>query len=235
MPAWQVVGASVAGASHRRRGVECQDAHAVVRTDTGLVIAVADGAGSAPRAAEGAQLAVTAAAYWSRRGISDPVAILSRARTCLRTWAGSVASLRELATTLSVVVLTPRTVKVAQIGDGAVVLMRDNGFELLRAVEAGEYLNETVFLTSTGWRAHMRRDSRPIDGVTGVAVFSDGLQLVALDLAASQAHPGFFNPLFDFAAAPDATDDELAAFLASERVRARTDDDSTLVLAAAAS
>jgi hypothetical protein len=198
-----------------------------------LTIAVADGAGSAPRAAEGAQLAVAAAIYWARRGVRDPSAILRRTRSCMATWAGSREALRELATTLSVVVASPRFVRVAQIGDGAVVLMGGGGLELLRADDGAEYLNETVFLTSSGWRERVRHDVRPASDVDAIAAFTDGLQLVAIDLAAAAPHPGFFAPMFAFAADAGASDDDLAAFLGSPRVNARTDDDTTLVLAAA--
>jgi hypothetical protein len=238
---WTCVGASVAGASHERRGVECQDAHAVVPTASGFMIAVADGAGSAPRAAEGAQLAVAAAAHWVTRGVTDPAALLSRARSCLRTWAADRTALREMATTLSVIVLNRRSLRVAQIGDGAVVVTGADGLTLFRADDRAEYLNETVFVTSDGWRAHVRTDAVPAAGVTGVAAFTDGLQLLALDMRAAAPHVGFFDPVFRFAAtvaacgggppAPSPTA-ELAAFLASPRVRARTDDDTTLVVAA---
>jgi hypothetical protein len=40
----------------------------------------------------------------------------------------------------------------------------------------------------------------------------------------------FFAQMFSFARRPDATEMELQAFLTSERVCARTDDDKTLVL-----
>jgi hypothetical protein len=53
------VGASVAGASHVRQGAACQDAHLwLVRADGLLVVAVADGAGSAVHGGVGACLAV---------------------------------------------------------------------------------------------------------------------------------------------------------------------------------
>src|SRR5438876_7437042 len=51
---WRRLGASVIGSGHISRGVECQDAHGVAELPDGtLVIAVADGAGSARRSAEG--------------------------------------------------------------------------------------------------------------------------------------------------------------------------------------
>ncbi|MFN2115602.1 MAG: PP2C family serine/threonine-protein phosphatase [Anaerolineae bacterium] len=56
---WRVVAASVTGTSHAARGVDCQDAHAyVVRPDGTLILAVADGAGSADQSADGARIAV---------------------------------------------------------------------------------------------------------------------------------------------------------------------------------
>ncbi len=61
---WEVVGRSVCGASHRRRGAGNQDAIAWSRgEDSALAVAVADGHGSAAsfRSATGAQFAVQAA------------------------------------------------------------------------------------------------------------------------------------------------------------------------------
>jgi hypothetical protein len=65
---WRTIGVSVAGTSHQRAGVPCQDSCAwQILSDDRLVIAVADGAGSARHAEEGAQLATeTAVSHLSR-------------------------------------------------------------------------------------------------------------------------------------------------------------------------
>src|SRR4051794_30178504 len=57
---WRVQGVSVQGHSHLREGVECQDAYRQTTVGSGpaRVLAVADGAGSRERSAEGAALAV---------------------------------------------------------------------------------------------------------------------------------------------------------------------------------
>jgi hypothetical protein len=55
--------------------------------------------------------------------------------------------------------------------------------------------------------------------------------MLALDMARREPHPPFFQPLFAFAQRADASQSELLAFLDSERVCARTEDDKTLVLA----
>jgi hypothetical protein len=67
-----------------------------------------------------------------------------------------------------------------------------------------------------------------------VALFSDGLLRLALNLAAAAPHAPFFNSLFAFLTSQpslDATAQALGEFLQSDRVNARTDDDKTLVVA----
>ena len=56
---WHVVGASVRGTAHEKDDTPCQDAHDYrLLPNNTLLVAVADGAGSADRSAEGAALAV---------------------------------------------------------------------------------------------------------------------------------------------------------------------------------
>jgi serine/threonine protein phosphatase PrpC len=56
---WQALGASVKGGAHEKQGLSCQDAYYwwFHRRGRGLLIAVADGAGSAPKADKGARRA----------------------------------------------------------------------------------------------------------------------------------------------------------------------------------
>ena len=63
---------------------------------------------------------------------------------------------------------------------------------------------------------------------------SDRLIRLALKMPCQEPHTPFFQPLFQFARAAFAEAEavrQLEAFLQSERVNARTDDDKTLVLA----
>ncbi|HUQ40003.1 MAG TPA: PP2C family serine/threonine-protein phosphatase [Acidimicrobiales bacterium] len=244
----RVVGASVTGSGHRQRGRGCDDAHHVVAigddSGDGVVLAVADGAGSARLAAVGAETAVVWAAElaaWliaeaegAGRAVTWPhlltdVLHATRGRLQRRAVAHG-ARLADLSTTLSVAVLLPDVLAVAQVGDGAVVVRRADGVALLDPPGRSEYLNETCFVTSDGWRDDLRVSVEDAAAVTGIALMTDGLQLLALDLAAGRPHEPFFTPLWDFAAG-DGQAGELESFLASDRVAARTDDDTTLVLA----
>ena len=243
---WSVLAASATGTSHRAKNTACQDAHHLALGDDETVVAAAaDGAGSARLGGDGAAIASDWAAELlafhlaesKPRHVSDweqlLIGVLTRTRARLRHAAGvRNAPLHDLATTLILVAVTPDVVGVAQVGDGTAVLRRtEGGLEVVAEVERAEYLNETVFLTSRGWRDDARTAVIDAADIDAVALLTDGLQLVALDLATGAPHAPFFEPLFAFARDGANDPDELETFLGSERISARTDDDKTLVIA----
>lgn len=68
-----------------------------------------------------------------------------------------------------------------------------------------------------------------------LAIFSDGLQRLALKMPEGEPYEPFFSPLFHFTTQirdETVTEKELIWFLESDRVGERTDDDLTLLLAA---
>jgi hypothetical protein len=241
--AWRVLAASVRGTSHARTNLPCQDAHAWRRLPGGaLAIAVADGAGTAQHAEAGARAAAQAAVdslVSSAPAVEDGdwTAALDHAIASALVAVEDEAKkreveVRELNTTLIACVLMADSVTAAQVGDGAVIASDGEEMRALTAPVSGEFANETVFITSPGalegaQRAAWKGSARHL------AVFTDGLQGLALKHPARTPHEPFFAPLFAFAAeAADPRDGEaqLAEFLAGPRVTARSDDDLTLVL-----
>ena len=244
---WQVVAASVMGTSHEKRSQPCQDAHQWRLLPNGiLAAAVADGAGSATLAEVGAKIAVESAVETICRQQemlpqSDDewhvflTATLQVARAAVEAEAAvrEVAS-RDLACTLIAVVATPELIAVAQIGDGAAVGGDSAGNAIALTVPpCGEYINETVFLISPNavetaqFQVHREK-------MAHLAVFSDGLQMLALKIPEGTPHGPFFAPLFQFASSITNEEDakqQLESFLRSPRVSERTDDDLTLLLA----
>jgi hypothetical protein len=244
---WRVAGASVVGTAHERAGIACQDAHRwAALPDGSLIIAVADGAGSAARSEEGARCAVEAAvaalSHLLEEGppIDDQAwheaitATLEAALAAIDTHAeGMNTPIRDFATTLTVVAATAEHLAVGQVGDGVAVAEGADGLFLAVAPQRGEYANEVALLTSP----------RAVEGAAivtfpaaarALAVTTDGLLRLAVRLPSHAPHVPFFRPLFAFLAeTADLTTagEELARFLASERVSDRTDDDKTLVLA----
>jgi serine/threonine protein phosphatase PrpC len=245
---WRATGISVTGSAHLRLEVPCQDANAyeVLLSDV-LIAVVADGAGSAAHSEIGSQAAVQAVAEAARNmepGTFESAELCRRevghwickARKAVQEEADKRAVCsQELATTLIVLVGTRRFVVAAQIGDGATVIETlERGIETLTRPMRGEYANETVFITSE--EAENALQVKVVEGTaTNIAAFSDGLQSLALEFPDAIAHKAFFTPLFDFIADSERSIDdqktELRAFLESPRMRERTEDDLTLILA----
>lgn len=243
---WRVVSASVTGTSHEKRSQPCQDAHRWHLLPNGaLIAAVADGAGSAALAEVGATIAVDAAvaAVSQRHTLPQDEGewqyLLWDALTAARTAVEAEANLREsnprdLASTLILVVATPEQVAVAQVGDGAAVVgYGDGNIAALTVPPCGEYINETIFLVSPDaietaqWQVWQGKPAH-------IAIFSDGLQMLALKMPEASPHVPFFSPLFRFVAQiQDEAEakQQLDSFLRSPRVTERTDDDLTLLLA----
>lgn len=244
---WRVIGASVIGTSHLRMGRGCDDAHAYRLCDNNiLLLAVADGAGSASHSAKGAATAaqvVLDSAEQSLTHQGEPVqqeqwqdilsTVISAAHDALEKLAEEEQlSSRDFATTLLVTIVTQQWIAAAQIGDGAIVKQSADGAVVsLTSADRRMHINETSFVTDPEYLAQARYTVLPREELRGLALLTDGLQLLALSYPENTAHRPFFQPLFRFAGSSDATVDELRSFLESERVCARTDDDKTLLLA----
>ncbi|MGB3642637.1 MAG: PP2C family serine/threonine-protein phosphatase [Rivularia sp. (in: cyanobacteria)] len=247
---WRVVGASVCGTSHVRNSQLCQDAHHwKMLPDNILVAAAADGAGSASLGKVGAMVAVEAAIEnISLKQINRDTldkdnsakSLLSEAILAAKTAVEeeAIASNRppkDLSTTLIIVVATPIVAVVAQIGDGVAVAKDSAGnLTALTVPDSGEYINETSFLTSP-----TALDSVQVNvwrqGITNIALLTDGLQMLAINMSVGLPHKPFFLPLFDFVANAEelkGAKEQLVKFLRSDKITQRTDDDLTLIIAA---
>jgi serine/threonine protein phosphatase PrpC len=248
---WHVAAASVRGTSHEQNRRPCQDAHYWrVLPDDGLVVAVADGAGSAPLGQIGAAIAASTAATtlcarlsespWPREYAGWEACFImateaAQAAVDAEATARQVAR-RQLATTLILAAATADQVAVIQIGDGAVVVGDSEGNVIsLTTPLSGEYANETTFLIAP--EALNTAQVRVWPGkLTSLAAFTVGLQRLALTMPSGAPYAPFFTPLFRFVAAEanaQKAHAQITAFLRSERVTDRTDDDLTLVVATA--
>ena len=237
---WSAVAASLRGRSHEDTGVACQDtAEYLVCPDTGaLIAAVADGAGSAIHSEQGARAATeifTADAQALLAGRNDLRYALSTAYKRSQQSVVDLAQretagdLSDYATTLLAVIWTKDELAAAQIGDGVVAV---DG-RIATEPGSGEYANQTTFVTTIDARPNESFTDEP---VSQAAIMTDGLQNLALDYGGESltTHAPFFDPLFEWLA--DQEDEtraqpQLSSFLSSNRVRERTHDDVTLLLA----
>lgn len=245
---WRFAVGQSTGSSHEKLNVPCQDRMVCVvpeGTDS-LVAVVADGAGTAGLAHHGAEIAVWTVSAMAQLGVRAgrkdygevlrEAAVLARQRL-VEAAAERGASVRDLACTLLAVIVAPIGGAALQIGDGAIVI----GTEALdwRCVswpQKGEYANTTFFLSDETALAKAAITALP-DEVLDLAMFSDGLEPLALNLSGRKAH----NPFFKTAFAPlhasngageiSTLSESLTKLLTSPPARARTDDDASLILA----
>ena len=245
---WKFAAASVIGTSHLKNpdGL-CQDSN-LCRYDSDLellICIVSDGAGSASRSQEGSQLACAF--------VADAVAGSVGARSQTREFAlETLAKLqevlldeaqrhelrvREYACTLLVAIVGRENATFWQIGDGAICFRTASGEGLNYAFwpAKGEYANVTEFVTDANAAEELNFDTGEL-ALHDVALFSDGLERLALDFTSGEVHEAFFAGLFPYLYRRSEghladLEVQMQSFLGSERVNARTDDDKTLLLA----
>lgn len=248
---WRIIRACVTGTSHTRSGTPCQDScfADVVACATGdlLLAFVSDGAGSASHAAEGSELAVSAlrceVEKWASSGQPDSgfnrdviLAWISATQDEIgRAAKAQGLTPRDYACTVLGAVIDAKRAAFFQVGDGAIVVSDGPAYAPITWPEEGEYANATYFVTDHDAVAHAQIiiSDREHDEV---ALFSDGLQRLALVYETRAAHSPFFAPLFQALRRThqqgcDALDGQLRRWLAGDRVNERTDDDKTLVIA----
>jgi Protein phosphatase 2C len=240
---------SVPGTSHAKAKTPCQDAHAGTATrphgESFLVLACADGAGSAARSEEGAAAATSAfvraacvyletGAAVTRESILECFRI-ARAAIEARAVKLEIPS-RELACTLLGAVVGEEHAWFAQIGDGLIVVGEEGGKEQKYLPvfwpRVGDYLNDSDFLTGDRFEAQVQFAER--SAPAELSLSTDGLQLLMANLSARTIHQGFFTPIFAQLRQAEEADELLAPlrdFLSSDKVNQRTDDDKTLLLA----
>jgi hypothetical protein len=249
---WSWMGACATGSSHAKAGTACQDFAACTETvipgGTALVAVVSDGAGSAQFSALGSRIVVKgicrrlvqrlrSAAPGNVISEEDVRLGLDEVRDRIFAAAASKGSTpREFAATLVAAVILPNEVAVCHVGDGACAFRRsgEQDWYIPSWPAHGEYASSTYFVTDDPEPA--LRFSRIEGDITDVAIFSDGLERLALDFLNKCAFTRFFDPM----SAPligqppgrsRTLSDQLRQFLDAPKVCERTDDDKSLIVA----
>lgn len=245
---WRWAAASRIGTSHLRLGTRKQDAYGVRLSARALCAVVSDGAGSASHGGEGASLVcrhfLLAFKGWLAEYSQLPdEETVRRWMDGLRDRLSATASHRGLtgrqfAATLVMLVIWDDQVMTLQVGDSALMGRKSDGsWKALCWPENGEFASTTYFVTDDPKaRLHVTRRSLEHDAF---ALFSDGLEAIALDHSTQQPFARFFDPMFR--AVDEASgmgrlaslSAALGQYLDSPRLCERTDDDKTLILISA--
>ena len=253
MKHWTWACASHVGTSHIRTGLPLQDAYSCFTCLGGdrpvFVGIVSDGAGSAEFGGEGASLVCRSIGKSTRHHFSQsselPTASsiehwVDGARDLIYKAAGLRGkSARDFACTLVCVISDGEASVIVHIGDGCVVAREQSSAAWFAPTwpDHGEYASTTTFVTDQP-EAKVRIST--VDrNVDVLALFSDGIERMVLDMAAKIPSETFFNVIAQpilrsrVLAGKDAPLSlQLEDYLGGEQVNARTDDDKTLVIAA---
>jgi len=248
---WKAIGQSVIGTSHIQASKGCEDAicYETIHAENGdevMIGFVSDGAGSATYAAMAAQLTVhkctTQVAKWVADGlvIDEPrlYELVELVYDHLKKLAYEHHALvNEFSCTLLGFILLPDKACFMQIGDGAIVRNDGTGnFVPVWWPHNGEYQNSTAFVIDDVRLGNLKTMILH-ETVSEVAVFTDGLQMLALNNVTESVHQPFFTELFKWLRKATTgehisiLDDKLAAYLSGSAINNRTDDDKTLLLA----
>ena len=226
-------------------GTRKQDAFCVRRINPYTFCAVvSDGAGSASYGGQGASILcrslMTNFRTWFERHdyLPDGEAIMcwiDRVRDRLSEAASQRGvTRRQFAATLVMLVVFKDRVLALQIGDSALVARKEGVWDAVCWPENGEFASTTYFVTDD---PEVRLHSFHLDfDYDAFALFSDGLDSVALEQATQQPFARFFDPMIR---PIDQVEGEgrlvelsgaLARYLDGPALCERTDDDKTLVL-----
>jgi len=145
--------------------------------------------------------------------------------------------IREFACTLLVAIVSGNRSTFWQIGDGAICFRfpSEEQYRFAFWPVKGEYANATYFVTDEESLNELEFDTIE-DSPADLALFSDGLERLALDFKTGEVHTKFFAGFFPYLYREAAgrlieIEQKLEEFLGSDRINSKTDDDKTLILA----
>jgi len=242
---WRWAAASKTGTSHLKAGTRKQDAYGIsLQSESCLCVVVSDGAGSASHGGQGASLVCRSLVqrfrtwFASHECLPDDEQVMAwidelRDRLALVAKKRGL-SRRQLASTLVLLAVQDEAVLALQIGDSAMVGRRKGQWEAICWPENGEFASTTYFVTDDP-EVRLRTARLHLD-YDAFALFSDGIENVALDHLGIQPHARFFDPMIkpvDQAAGAGKLVDlsgALGRYLDGAVICERTDDDKTLIL-----
>lgn len=225
---WKILQASSMGFGHQ----ECQDYHRVGQSNGSLIAIVCDGAGSAQFSLRGAKKAADYLFEALQGEFPDVEGLKKKIEEAKEALVQEACGepLSAFATTLLGAVVNEEEALFFQIGDGAIVAWNGGFGSVVFWPRSYEYANQTAFLTDEQLDVQIRT----LKGIKEVALFTDGLQGLALEYASKSVYENFFAPFRECLAAvkePSLVNPLVQAFLDSPAVNRRTHDDKTLIVA----
>jgi len=231
--------------SHLKSNDECQDlikiADCINHEVNYKIICISDGAGSALFSSLGAQITIdsfikiisnysdnlnTINEYIVKTWINETVTEIKKLKPTKIN-----SNLKDFSCTILICILSEINSYFFQIGDGAWIIEEENKFKLVTIPYKGEYINETVFITSKDAVNYLQfyKCKSKLNSIIG---FTDGLESIFINN--SEANSSLSDHLLkEIKKSSDieTINSHLYNFLNSEMISNRSDDDKTLCVA----
>lgn len=251
MQSWAWAAAACKGTSHEKTGVRLQDAFVCSSVKSHLEEyffgVISDGAGSADYGGQGASIICNTVS----RAIKNHQIIVNGfpPDSTIETWVDTARDLifqasekrglspRDFAATLLCVISNGDESLVIHVGDGCVVLKEENSGDWIAPTwpEQGEFASTTFFVTDEfGLRLRINRHT---ERISAIALFSDGLERLALDFQQTKPFNGFLEGMIKPLTSSThfgkdkSLSTALKSYLNSDAINSRTDDDKSLIIA----
>ena len=184
---WNSIQCAVQGRGHIKTGTPCQDKTCFMSENDINVIALADGAGSAPMSHYGAEIVTHKICelltqqfdiYFNEDdGVAVKRVIIGMLLEGLNKLAEDLnCAIKDLASTLLAVAVHDGKYIILHIGDGVIGYIKDEVLKIASHPENGEFVNTTVFVTSEDVLQTMKIMKGQLNGITGFALMSDGTE-----------------------------------------------------------
>ena len=248
---WSYLNVSVKGTSHEAKNIPCQDNNycSIVQDINGaqiLIAIVSDGAGSASKADVGSFETCSKFSAFLINCLQNEIFLKDFTEDFFKSWivefqnelaikaASEELTIRDYASTFLAAIVSAESACFVQIGDGAIIIEGEDGeYSYMFVPQNGEYANETFFITDEKAveRCQFEYIEKPINQI---AMFSDGIQNLVLDVQNFTVNQNFFSEWFNWLS--EIKDQNIGKkiledYLNSPKINERTNDDKTLVLA----
>lgn len=238
---WHTQTAAVIGSGHKNQGLPCQDRTWSMTAHGVTVIALADGAGSAPLSHEGAEIAVQTICktlcgqFDELYASASPMEMRLKALREVRQNISSHAAERNMDTscfacTLLAVAARGDEYLLVHVGDGVIAYQKNGKLLVASHPQNGEFANTTTFVTagSALQKAKVLRGKQP--DLEGFALMSDGCEAALYQKKKAAAAP-LIGRLFQRAELLEAkTSETLLQVVLEHTVSPHTRDDCSLAV-----
>lgn len=184
---WKSLECAVQGRGHIKDNIPCQDKTFVLQNGDDIAIALADGAGSAKLSHFGAEkvsvdicntlLDDFEAFYEEQDGVMFKKIILDSINSSIEKLSADLeCETKDLASTLLAVAIKNDKYIILHIGDGVIGYSKNDKLKVASAPENGEFVNTTVFTTSSDAISSMKAIKGELNSINGFVLMSDGTE-----------------------------------------------------------